>query len=238
MAETKHAETKTSHDEPKKGEVATELHEVTSALKGDLTKLAGPTATKVITHWQTTLEGLGVKDVATDLGHLKTLVGDKSPDGAKDDGAVSVPQRRAGEHAGLAVRAPRVDHGGDGVEPRPAVVVGERMPGTHFGDVGGGVQIVTLDESPALYASDQRGDGGFAGAGHAHDDDDGGVRVSHGVASASRSCRPRGRRWRARRRRGTGRCRPRRRSRAVLLPSRSRRVRQGRRSRGCGCRCR
>ncbi len=89
MAETKHAETKKTHaepahhDEPKKGEVATELHEVTSALKGDLTKLAGPTATKVITHWQTTLEGLGVKNIATDLGHLKTLVGDKSPDGAK-----------------------------------------------------------------------------------------------------------------------------------------------------------
>ncbi len=80
---------KADHDagehEPKKGEVADEVHEVTEALRGDLTKLAGTKADKVISHWQTKLEGMGseTKGIAGDLGKLKGLVADKSPDGAK-----------------------------------------------------------------------------------------------------------------------------------------------------------
>ena len=76
-------DTTAAHHEPKKGEVATELHDVTAALRGDLTKLAGPKADKLISHWQTTLDGMGVKGIAGDLGKLKALVGDGSPDGAK-----------------------------------------------------------------------------------------------------------------------------------------------------------
>ena len=74
------------HAEPKKGEVSADVHEVTTALRGDITKLAGPKADKLIGHWQTFLDGLGdagTKAVAADLGKLKALVADKSPDGAK-----------------------------------------------------------------------------------------------------------------------------------------------------------
>ena len=56
---------------------------MTTALKGGLTKLAGSTADKAITHWQTTLESIGQKGIASELGKLKTLVGDAKPDGAK-----------------------------------------------------------------------------------------------------------------------------------------------------------
>ncbi len=89
MAEAKHATAKhdsAAHEPPKKGEVSGELHELTTSLKGDLTKLAGPKAEKTITYWQTMLEGLGdahLKAIATDLGKLKALVADGSPDGAK-----------------------------------------------------------------------------------------------------------------------------------------------------------
>ena len=83
MAKANH-ETDDKH-EPKKGEVADEVHEVTESLRGDLTKLAGSKADKVIGHWQTKLEGMGAdtKGIASDLGKLKELVADKSPDGAK-----------------------------------------------------------------------------------------------------------------------------------------------------------
>ena len=85
--ESKHdTKSDAGHAEPKKGEVSAELHEATTALRGDLTKLAGPKADKLISHWQTTLEGLGdpaTKSVAADLGKLKALVSDESPDGAK-----------------------------------------------------------------------------------------------------------------------------------------------------------
>ena len=84
MAEHKHATTK--HEEPKKGELSAELHDLTAAVKGDLTKLAGSKADKAISHWQTTLEGLGgapLKAIAGDLGKLKALVADDEPDGAK-----------------------------------------------------------------------------------------------------------------------------------------------------------
>ena len=78
--------TKGQHEEPKKGEVSADIHDVTTALRGDLTKLAGSKADKAIAHWQTTLDGIGgapLHAIAADLGKLKTLVGDESPDGAK-----------------------------------------------------------------------------------------------------------------------------------------------------------
>ena len=94
MATTK-AETKSAaatHDEPSKGEVADSVKELTATLRGDLTKLAGSKADKAITHWQTTLEslgGAGLKGIATELGKLKTLVTDDTPDGAKIAKALS-----------------------------------------------------------------------------------------------------------------------------------------------------
>ena len=78
--------TTATHDEPKKGETADAIKEVVTALHGDLTKLAGTKADKAISHWQTSLEGLGgapLKAIAADLGKLKTLVTGGEPDGEK-----------------------------------------------------------------------------------------------------------------------------------------------------------
>ncbi len=84
MSEAK--EKTATHAEPKKGDIADDIKGVVSALHGDLTKLAGGKADKTISHWQRTLEGLGgvgPKAIATELGKLKTLVGEGDPDGAK-----------------------------------------------------------------------------------------------------------------------------------------------------------
>ena len=84
MAESK-SSTKIS-EEPTKGEVAEGVKNLTSALRGDLTKLAGTKADKAISYWQTTLEGIGgagLKSIATELGKLKPLVTDDEPDGKK-----------------------------------------------------------------------------------------------------------------------------------------------------------
>ena len=109
--ETKSHET-AAHDEPTKGEVNTELHELTTELRGGLTKLSGPKAEKAITHWQTTLEGLGdthLKAIATDLGKLKALVGDAKPDGAKIAKSLSglgdKVEKVAGEQTGVVATA-------------------------------------------------------------------------------------------------------------------------------------
>ena len=59
-----------------KGEVADDIHGLTTALKGDLTKLAGPKADKAISHWTGLLEkvGPGTKPITTDLTKLRELV--------------------------------------------------------------------------------------------------------------------------------------------------------------------
>lgn len=74
----------TDDEKMPKGEVADEIHGLTTALKGDLTKLAGPKADKSIGHWETMLEklGTGVKPIHTDLGKLREHVTKSDPDGA------------------------------------------------------------------------------------------------------------------------------------------------------------
>ena len=75
----------TAADDTKpKGEVADEIHATTEAVRGDLTKLAGPKADKAIQKWETMLEklGPGVKGVHGDLGKLREHVTADKPDGA------------------------------------------------------------------------------------------------------------------------------------------------------------
>ena len=66
-----------------KGETADELHGLTTALKGDLTKLAGTKADKAIAHWEGLLEklGPGVKGIHGDLGKLREHVSKSDVDG-------------------------------------------------------------------------------------------------------------------------------------------------------------
>ena len=66
-----------------KGDTADDLRELAGALKGDLTKLAGPKADKAIAHWEGLLEkiGPGAKSIHTDLGKLREHVSASAPDG-------------------------------------------------------------------------------------------------------------------------------------------------------------
>ena len=81
-------------------------------------------------------------------------------------------QRGAREHGVAAARrgcAQRVD---DAVEPRPAVVVGQRYAGGHFRDVRRRMKIVGIEERPAERLRQRRADRRLAGARHAHHDED------------------------------------------------------------------
>lgn len=76
-------ESNTGEETLPKGETADDIREVTSALKGDLTKLAGPKAGKTIQHFEDLLEKLpGVKAIHTELGKLREHVTSSDPDGA------------------------------------------------------------------------------------------------------------------------------------------------------------
>ena len=91
-----------------KGEIADEIHETTEAVRGDLTKLAGPKAGKAIQHWETVLEKLGpsVKGVHGDLGKLREHVTADKPDGAaigKLLGSLSKGTLKAAEDTGGVV---------------------------------------------------------------------------------------------------------------------------------------
>ncbi len=69
-------------------------------------------------------------------------------------------QRRAADHP--AEPGPAVRPLADGVQPRPAVVVGQRGPGRHLGDVGRGVEVVGLGVRNAQPSREQGTDGGLA----------------------------------------------------------------------------
>lgn len=67
-----------------KGETADDIKELSAALKGDLTKLAGPKADKLIARWDATLDKVGtpVKGIRADLAKLREHVTGDEPDGA------------------------------------------------------------------------------------------------------------------------------------------------------------
>ena len=66
-----------------------------------------------------------------------------------EDVAIGALQRGAGDHGVLAGLADPVDLGGDGLQPGPAILVGQRLAGAHLGDVAGGVKPVAILVSPA-----------------------------------------------------------------------------------------
>src|ERR1700754_331162 len=59
---------------------------------------------------------------------------------------------------------------GDGVQPGPAIFVGERMPGAHLLDIAFRVKPVTVLEAPVQSFGKLACHRGFAGTGYAHDD--------------------------------------------------------------------
>src|SRR6266571_2631716 len=98
------------------------------------------------------------------------------PAAVDDDVAIAALERRAGEHDVPAGAARFVDERGDGVEPRPAVLVGERDALVHLLDIGGRVEPIAVLEFPAEAPGQQRADGALAGARDAHDDEGGDAR--------------------------------------------------------------
>ena len=62
------------------------------------------------------------------------------------------------------------------LEPGVAVLVVQRLPGGHLGDVGRRVQVVGVLERHVQPLGEGGSDGGLAGAGDPHDDEDGWVR--------------------------------------------------------------
>jgi hypothetical protein len=74
---------------------------------------------------------------------------------------------------------------GDAVEPRPAIVVGQRLPMAHLGARLLGMQIVAVDELAAKRLGEPQPDRRLAGAGDAHDDDRERLRRVRGRRSGS-----------------------------------------------------
>ena len=84
--------------------------------------------------------------------------------------AVAALEGRAADHRARRVaREPRPD----GLEPRAAVVVVERLAGGHLRDVRRGVEVVGVGERHPQALRDRGADGRLAGPGHAHDDEKG-----------------------------------------------------------------
>src|SRR5437764_11972695 len=61
-----------------------------------------------------------------------------------EDVAIGALERRAGDHGALASPAGAVNLVGNGLQPGPAVLVGEGMACGHLGDVTGGVKPVPV----------------------------------------------------------------------------------------------
>ena len=86
----------------------------------------------------------------------------------REDVAIGALQRRAGDHEPLAFPGDAVDLVGDGLQPGPAIVVGERMAGAHLRDIAWRVKAVAVLKAPAKPRRQSIGDGAFARAGDAH----------------------------------------------------------------------
>src|SRR5579863_6485022 len=79
---------------------------------------------------------------------------------------------------------------GNGAEPRPAIVIGERMPRAHLGDIAFGVKFIAVLESPSQTISEGGGDRALARTRDAHHDQGAGRFVRSVVQASPRQPRP------------------------------------------------
>src|SRR5690606_30286471 len=84
--------------------------------------------------------------------------------------AIGALERGAGHDHARAVRAPAADLRGDGVQPRPPVLVGQRDAGAHFIDAALGMETVAILDDPSQPPAQRARDDAFARSRHAHDD--------------------------------------------------------------------
>src|SRR5258708_21986810 len=85
-----------------------------------------------------------------------------------EDVAVSALQRGAGDHGALAGLANPVDLVGDGLQPGPAIFIGQGLAGAHLGDIAGRMKPVAIFVSPLQALGQSVGDSAFARSGHTH----------------------------------------------------------------------
>ena len=108
--------------------------------------------------------------------------------------AIGALERGAGDDRALAGAAEPVDLVGDGLQPWPAILVAQGMPGLHLGHVACGVKRVAVLVAPMQPSCQCFRDRALARAGHAHHDE----RVKCGTACVmatkilrtARPCRP------------------------------------------------
>ena len=81
-------------------------------------------------------------------------------------------QRRASNDAALATGQAVANENRQRYQPTCTVFVLQRNPGGHFGDVGRGMEVVTVMEWYAQASGQPAADSRLAAAGHAHDDDE------------------------------------------------------------------
>ena len=82
--------------------------------------------------------------------------------------AIGALQRRAGDDGAFTGGREAVDLVGNRLQPRPAVLVRQRMAGAHLRDVACRVKPVAILVAPAESSSEMIGDGALARAGNAH----------------------------------------------------------------------
>src|SRR5579859_4971696 len=88
----------------------------------------------------------------------------------REDVAIGALERRAADHHSAARIADAIDLGGNGLEPGPAVLVGQGVACAHLGDVAGRMELVGVLVWPAEPRCQRLADGGLARAGYAHQD--------------------------------------------------------------------
>ena len=88
---------------------------------------------------------------------LASLEEDKHHALAAQDVPVALLQRRTGHDARGSGRGVRPDPFGDGFQPGPPVLVGQRLAGLHFGHVRRRVQVVAFGEIPSEPAGHEAG---------------------------------------------------------------------------------
>ena len=85
--------------------------------------------------------------------------------------AIGALERRTGDYDMASTPADLVDFVGDGLQPGPAVLIGQRLSGAHLLHIGLRVKPVAVLIGPAKSFGQFLADRGFAGAGHAHHHD-------------------------------------------------------------------
>src|SRR5262245_49622788 len=89
-----------------------------------------------------------------------------------DDLAIGSLQGRTGDNSGLPPGTLAVDPAGHGFQPGPAILIGERNAGMHFGDVGFGMKGIAFLEGPTDPRCKRLRNGGLSNTGHPHNDQD------------------------------------------------------------------